>query len=285
MRTAAGRFLAIVSSLTLSLVSAHPPVSSSIDRLSHSIEHDPGNAELYLRRGELYRSELRWDSAQADFTRASKIDPTRTVVDLYFGRLHLDRNRPEEALPVLDRFLERSDGDPAGFELRGRALVSLGRHSDAEKDFAAAIDKIVMAGGTPRPAVYLQWTEAANKAGLPTAEQLDRLETALVLLGRPISLELAALKIETEAKLFHAALVRIDRLLASARRREMWLARRAALLERAGRVTEARSAHLEVLETVSALPPSLRNVPAIARLQSDAVTSLERLSLALREAR
>jgi predicted RNA polymerase sigma factor len=74
-----------------------------------------------------------------------------------------------------------------------------------------------------------------------------------------------------------AALARIDLIAARADRKESWLLHRGEILERAGRLDEARSAYAAALEAIETLPYSRSGSRATLRLKARAETALERL--------
>ncbi len=73
---------------------AHPDLQLQIDELSGQLEHEPGNVELLLRRGDLQRRHENWDLAREDFERIRKIQPDNKTVDWFEGRLDVQSGRP-----------------------------------------------------------------------------------------------------------------------------------------------------------------------------------------------
>ena len=82
-----------------------------------------------------------------------------------------------------------------------------------------------------------------------------------------MTLVLAAVEIEIKSSHFDAAIERINRAGAGAKRPEQWLVRRAEVLDLAGRHADARAAWAQALTAIEALPPRHRHVPATAELE------------------
>jgi predicted Zn-dependent protease len=243
------------------------------------IEAQPDDPTLYLRRGELHRIHQDWVKARKDYQHARKLDPDLAAVDFCMGRMKLEAGKPVEAKRYLDRYLERRPNDPKGRQTRGEALVELGQPLAAAEDFTVALANAGQ--GTPRPEIYLARARALLAAG---PEHLDLavsgLDEGLEVMGWPVTLDLYALELETEAKRFDAALRRLDRLAANSRRKEPWLMRKGAVLEAAGREHEAARVYRQALEAIDTLPRHRRGTKAVKRMETEAIAALERLNVA-----
>ena len=90
---------------------------------------------------------------------------------------------------------------------------------------------------------------------------------------------LYAVELEVEAGRYDEALRRIDRLASGSARQEPWLMRKGALLEAAGRPDEAIAVYSEALEAIETLSPRRRGTKAVQRLETEALTALERLGI------
>ena len=118
----------------------------------------PGEAALYLRRGELYRKHADWLKAAADYDRAAALDPSLAAVDLARGALGIEARRFEAARVALDRFIASRPDDPAGYAGRARLLRRQKEPLAAAQDFARA----VALSRPPAPALFLEAAEAAR---------------------------------------------------------------------------------------------------------------------------
>lgn len=88
--------------------------TNALPQLTREIERNPRHADLYLKRGEIYRAAKNWDAALADLQQAAAIDPSLVAVDLATAHLLLDANWPLAGKVAIDRFLQRRPAHPEG---------------------------------------------------------------------------------------------------------------------------------------------------------------------------
>ncbi len=283
---AAGAALALMPApVLLPGASAHGELGDRIARVTRRIAEDPGDAVLYLRRGGLHALHRDWAAAEADYRRAAELAPGPGAADLALGTMFLEADRPGEALHALDRFLVVQPAHAGGLAARARALRRLGRPLDAAADYTSAIEA-QPAGPKPPPELYLERADALAAAGDDWIDEaLCGLDEGLARLGHPVSLELRAIELEVGAGRFDEALRRIDRAGAGSERRETWLARRAEVLERAGRGAEARREYELALLALDRLEPQRRGTRAMAQLGERVRAGLERVREATHETR
>jgi tetratricopeptide (TPR) repeat protein len=255
---------------------AHPAIDRQIADMNARIEARPDDPDLYVRRGELHRIHQDWAAAEADFKKARELDPERAAVDFLIGRTRLEAGAPGEAKGFLDRFLAVEPEHTGALVTRARALVALDRPLAAAKDYDRAIAALGEDGA--RPTHYLERARALASAG---EEQLPRalrgLDEGLERLGQPVTLRLYAIELETEMGRYDAALARLDRIAAGAKRQESWLVQRGEILEAAGRTERARVAYGEALKAIDRLPDSRRGSRAVQRLAEQARSAIARL--------
>jgi tetratricopeptide (TPR) repeat protein len=255
---------------------AHPGIDEQIADVTARIEQDPGDASLYLRRGELHRIHRDWKLAQADYEKARALDESLAVVDLALGKMQLEASDPAAALKTLDGFLAKRPGSVDGLIGRARAHRDLGHYLSAARDYTAALANI--GEGRPRPEYYLERARVLDAAGIEhAAEAIAGLDEGLAILGQPVTLQLLAVDLELKLERWDSALARIDTLAGQSARKETWLVRRGEILEAAERPDQAREAYRETLAAIGSLPPSRRRNRAVERLAEQARTSLERL--------
>ncbi len=273
----AGTFAVVA--VSWSLAAGHAELQVVIDELDRRIAADQGNAELYLRRGEMHRLHRDWPAALADYERAAGLDPSLHEVDLFRGRMHLDADHPREALAALDRFLAARPGDVRALVHRAEAKVRLGDGSGGARDYTAAIEGLMREGRSPTPEMFIERSRALAAAGPEHRKAALRgLEQGMDLLGRPITLELEALELELALGRTEAALARVERLAETTAAPEPWILRKAEILERSGRTDEARVAYRRVLEGLEARPAHRRRAGPLAELEARARESLARLN-------
>ncbi len=275
----ASRIFVLVGLLVATLpAAAHPEMLIQIEEVTGQIAADPSNAQLYLKRGDLYRDHGDWPSARADFDRAKALDSGLRLLDFSVGRTWLESGQPKEALPFLNRFLGREPDHAEALILRGRAHAGLGEPLAAASDFNRAIEVRLRGGNIPPPEMFLERARAQTAAGgQHRQEALAGLQQGLELLGGPITLEIEALTVELGLDRLDDALRRVDRLAATAARPEPWLVRRGEILERAGRLAESRRSYLAALDAIAALPPPRRSAGNVPSLELQARNALQRI--------
>ena len=120
--------------------------------------------------------------------------------------------------------------------------------------------------GKASPELYLESAEVLREAGRE-GEAVAVLDEGMARLGRLGTLAAMALDLEIALGRTEAALRRVDALIAAAPRKEGALYRRGAILEKAGRVAEARAAYELALAAIAAVPEYRRGTEATRTLQ------------------
>ncbi len=257
----------------------HGGADEVIGQLDRLIAKSPGEAALYLRRGELQRSRGEWEAALRDFERARQLEPGLHLVDLYTGRLWLESGEPARSLEALDRYLQARPADPFALRLKGRALLAEGHLLEGAAVLDLALASHAAAGIDPDPEIFAARARALAAAG--GEANLDRalqgLEEGLAQLGGPVSLEIVALTLEEGSGRSEAALSRLERLARTFPRPEAWQVRRAELLEMAGRLDEATGSYRAALTGIESLPAAKRATSGFQDLESRIRSALARL--------
>lgn len=249
-------------------VFAHQDLDETIAELTQQIKASPQDAGTHLQRGELHRLHRDWRAAAADYDRAEILDPNLTEIRVARGRMFLDSGDNKRALIELDAALDAHPIEAR--HLRGQALMNQGRPSEAAADYWAVIKQ----SKHPEPDDYLDCARAYSAAG-DDARALKVLNTEGAKSG--MAIETAALELEMKMSRYKDALKRVDRLTASANRKETWLARRGEILEKQGRTDEAHTAYEAALTALESLPPARRQAEASVRLTETLKSALSRL--------
>jgi predicted Zn-dependent protease len=253
---------------------AHGDLHEQIAATTKLIAREPGNAELYLKRGELHRAHEDWDGALADYEQAATLNPKLTLVDLARGKALLAANWPASAKFFLDRFLTAHTNHVDALVTRARVLVKLGQRVAAARDYTSAIDF----SSEPKPEYYIERAQALTAEGDAHFEEALRgLNAGIKKLGPLVTLQLFAIDIEIKRARYDAALIRLDQIAAKSPRKETWLARRGEILQQAGRLSEARSAFQSALTAIASVPPARRQAPAIVELEKRLLSASKNL--------
>ncbi|MEO5803705.1 MAG: tetratricopeptide repeat protein [Verrucomicrobiota bacterium] len=253
-------------------VFAHGDLHERILVATVAIKQDAKNPELYFQRGELYRQHGEWKLALADFAQAEKLNPKLTAINFARGKAFFESGQFDEAKAALDKFIFSEPNHSEALALRARSFLKLGQSPSAVNDFTRAID----CAKTPSPDYFLQRARAQIAEG-KSEEALTGLDEGIQKLGPVASFQLLAIDLEVNAKRYDAALSRLEKSSRQSPRKETWLARRGDILEQAGRRLEAREAFAEALKSLKLLPPSRRDVPAMADLEMHIGAALLRL--------
>jgi tetratricopeptide (TPR) repeat protein len=244
-------------------VGAHEGLHEQIAELTRQLKREPKNAQLYLKRGELYRLHRDWKAALADYGRADSLDSRLDETKWGRGRMYYEANKPRQAKIWLDRFLTTRPDHVDALMTRGRVLVALKDRLTAVKDYSRAISQLAR----PKPEYYTERAQALVAEGR-TEEALGGMDEGIKTLGSIVTLQLFAIDLELSSRRYEAALARLARLAAQSPRKESWLARRGEILLLAGRKWEAREAFQSALAAIESLPQHLRGTRATSDLES-----------------
>jgi tetratricopeptide (TPR) repeat protein len=187
---------------------AHPDLLVQIEVLDERLEEDPGDVDLLLQRGDLYRRHEDYASADRDFKAARETDPDHQLLDFYQGRLLFETGSPEAAKIPVERYLKATPDHAKAWILMGKINLSLSEFTPAADDFGQAITHSQAAS----PDLYRlkTWSEVAAgrdywPAALATVDTgLQRFITEVSLLGAGTDISLAAGKPETAKRYLSA---------------------------------------------------------------------------------
>lgn len=247
---------------------AHAELDEQISAVSAEISRRPEDAELYLRRGELYREDLNWYAALLDYEEAAKRGPGLHQIGLARARLLLEAGRLISARGALDEYVAAHPDEAQGWLVRARLFLRLEQRAEAEENFARGVALL----NEPRPEDYLEWADAAGSE----QHAVEVVDTAIKKLGPLITLQLRALELERKLGRHEDALARLRTIVAHSPRKEQWLLRQGEALEALDRPTEARQAYQAGLHCIESLPPFHRETSATKTLRARLEAGLER---------
>lgn len=243
---------------------AHGSVHEQIQALTQEIIKSPGEASLYLRRGELYYHHNKWNLALADYDTAASLDAGLDIVDLYRGKTMLAANMLKDGRNALDRFIAVFPEHPHALLTRARLLTKMQSYAAAVTDY----DLFVKLNATPSPEHFLERAQALVRLGtdhIPAT--LEGLDEGMAVLGQVVTLQLYAIELEVELRRFDAAVTRLEQISAQSARKEKWLFRKGEILKKAGRHEDARKTLDQALTAIESLPIRRRRMKATAALE------------------
>jgi tetratricopeptide (TPR) repeat protein len=259
------RFSAILIFLFASLLFAHEGLHEQIEAVTKEIRSNPNDADLYLRRGELFRWHGDAKKALSDYATAVRLNPALDIVDLYRGHLYSDRHEFGIGRKYLDRFLLKHPDHVDGHLTRARMLVATRNYPAAVQDYSEAIRHAPEA----TPEFFIEKSEATSAQGpAHWADAIDSLDDGIEKLGPLVTLQLPAIDLELKRNHFDTALQRLDTLIAQSERKESWLFQRGQILQKAGRNAEAKAAFESAISAIESLPSNLRETRATQELET-----------------
>lgn len=186
--------LICLSALPIALL-GHSDLLLQIKTLDAQIEAGPASAEMYLKRGDLYRRHEDLAMAASDFAAARKANPDNLLLDFYDGRLFLESGDPAGAETHLARYLSANAQHGKAWVLRGQANIRLSQTASAADFFAKAIEQ----SATPSPELFrlqilstLAIDESHWSAALQIADNgVRHFGAEVMLLGLAIDISLA----------------------------------------------------------------------------------------------
>jgi predicted Zn-dependent protease len=253
----------------------HGDLHEVIDAVTAAIERSPDDPALYLRRAELHRFHKDWSAASADYARVRRLRPGLDLVTFGLAQIQLAQGNEKTGLKLLDEFLAKHPDHAPARALRAGLKEKHGDWKAADADLAAAV------GASPEPHYATERANLLERHGQPGAAA-QCLDAASLARGRVPILEQQALDIEERSGHIAAALRRLDDLIAREPRPDIWLARKAGLLERADRTAEAGDAWRKAAAAFENVPPDKRASEANRALAGKILAGLANQSPASR---
>ena len=241
---------------------AHGDLHERIQVLNARLAIATNDAALLVQRAELHREHHDWLAAAVDLDQAQLIDPGLKRIDFFRARLARDMGDVTKAQAYLDRLLTSVTNDVEAIILRARVRAARGDAAGAVADYSQAI----ALSREPQPEWVLERADLLAAQGQGAAA-LRGLDEGVARLGDLIVLQTRALDLELARTNYSGALERLEAILRSAPRREIWLARQGDVLHLAGREAEARSAWREAIKAIDALPERWRTAEAMLALR------------------
>jgi tetratricopeptide (TPR) repeat protein len=238
---------------------AHGAYHDVVAAITAELEKKPDDAGLRYRLADAHADHDEWQACLSELDRVDRLAPGIYPTGFLRGLALHNADKNEEALKHLDDFLLAHPGHVEALATRGRVFLKLGRAPEAMADLQKAVDLST----TPETDLITDLAIACRDAGKP-AEASKVIDAGLKTAGNSPDLLQCALEIETAAGSWDAALGRIEALQKAAPRPEPWMARRAELLQAAGRPDEARAAWRALREHLLSLPNLERGTPLLA---------------------
>ena len=240
-------------------VAAHGPGLGKIDSITTEIANTGEQAALYAKRARVYQNNHMWQQSMSDFDRAAELDPQNLEYDLDRAQLSFEAGEFLRALDFINLYLLRHDSSNEALLIRARSHRALGQYLQSIESYQLALADLSGFDGSPMPEWYFEFADTWVLAG-EKQNALQVLQQGIDQLGEIGVFQLRAVELEVDLGLYDSALARIDQLLAKARRKDLWLTRRADILSKAGREEEAQRTYEQAYAALQGLPPRLQNL-------------------------
>jgi Flp pilus assembly protein TadD len=246
--------LFLFNPLPFTQVSGHGAYHDVVEELMTKIEVAPEDASLRFKLACAHQEHGEWKQALIECRQTRRLSKAKEAYEVGFieGMALADAGLIEAAKDVLDAFLADNQAHAAAHAQRGKVLLKLGQPAEASKALETALQLNPNA-----PSAW--WLEAAQ-----AGNAVEVLRKALQAHADDPELLTASLDAESKAGNADEALRCVEALQRIAPRPEPWMARRAEVLQAAGRMNEAREAWAALHRHLMTLPNLERGTPLLA---------------------
>lgn len=225
-----------------SQVGAHVGMDPEIHEITEKLEMEPNRVDLWIQRGQVFRSYGRYQESLQDLEKARTLEPGNKRVVLERGLTLSAMGRHQDAEAALDAFLQEEPGPKRVFALAERAHIRerTGRKEQAIEDYTAVL------GTQPSGELYLKRGKLQVSLGR-LEEAASGYEEGLAQLGNSMLLTKGLIEIRIAQKKFDEALVLIDEQLTRFPSNTQWYLQRAQVLSQMGQNEEAGKTYEQAL--------------------------------------
>lgn len=274
LRATGWLFLSLLNVFHPAPALAHEDLLARIALLTERLRTNGPSTEVTFQRAEIYRLHQDWDLALRDYDAAASGFTNLAELDFGRGQTLAGAGRLAEARAAFDRVLRLAPTNAPALLERARVRAQLDEPVPAIADYSRAIEL----RPNPHAVEYLERAQLQTRVSGP-ATALKGLDEGLARLGWTLTLQLLAVDYEVALGNHTAALERLETILTRSSRREGWLAQKGEILQRAGRVNEAREAYAAALAEIKRLPPRLAESERMAGLRTKTESALAALKL------
>lgn len=263
-------FPALLMVLAPTIAGAHPGIHEHEEMVKSELAESPTDPDRHVSLGRVQGEKREWDAALASYATARRLGADDARISLLEGGTYLEAGWPRMAKVRFDTILETNPDDGAARLGRARTWMKLEHPEEAAEDYRVAISTLP----SIQPGYVLEYKDALVAADR-SADAVAALDTGIARLGQVPSLQLAAIDTEVEAERYDDALRRVDLLLTTSPGHPQWSARRAEILELAGRNEEARLAYVDALEHIQ-IRTARRRAKRLDALEQEVRAAIER---------
>jgi len=254
----------------------HGADPEKLEELAAALRRAPDDPALLVAQARLLVEHGDHGVARRNLDRVDALAPGAYPTDDVRGLLLFDEGDLSGAADLLDRAVLRAPAEIEPRLWRARVRRALGRRDAALEDYLA----VWRATSRPTGDLTLEVAEALV-AGGRTADAAAVLQRGIASVGQVPSLLVRLIDLEVARGRPADALPWAEAMQSRSARPEPWMARRAELLELAGRADEARAAWTQLDAHLARLPNLERGSPAlrpvverVARARASSVTPI-----------
>lgn len=265
--------LILMGSLCLFLtlpIFAHGDVHEQIEKTSKRIEKQPNNANLYLKRGQLYATHKEFENAKEDYKKAKFLNADLEVIDLLLAKTYAANNQAHEALQYVNTFLKNQPNNPNGLITRAGIFQQLNDDLGVKRDLELAFDNI----DNPTPTHYVNIAEA-HRSDFEVA--LYWLKKGQARFGFDIVLKEKEIEILVGNEAYHRALLSVNEILEYLPRKEKWLFQKGQICEKANENEAALASYNAALMSIQDLPRRIQGTRKMMELEARTLEKLASL--------
>lgn len=248
---------------------AHGTLDEATAMFDREISARPADPTPHIRRAAVMLENGCWQTALADIELAVRKGAGRAELDLLSARALAAARKPGMAMALLDDFVSAHPAHAAALLTRARLARELGQPEKAIADFRAALS----CWKNPEPDLYIELAALLHEQRR-SDEAVAALSQGMEQPRPPASLAIKAMEIQMAEGRIDDALKVIDTMQSLSPRLEPWMARRASILEQAGRHDEAREAWLLLKTHLEKLPEHERGSHAMSMIALQAAQAL-----------
>lgn len=245
-------------------VLGHGGYHERIAQLTAETKKNPSDPLLRFELANLHGQHGDLQLSLQNLDRVDALAPGKFLTDLLRGEAFFVAGKWSRAKEALDRQVASHPECARAWLVRARAEQRMAQDTPSLADYREALKR------TPSPDPDLvQEVAGALATHSCETEAAQVLATGIERLGKIPSLVLPALDLEVKLKNFDAALRRVEDAQKDAPRPEPWMARRASVLEQAGRIEESRAAWRALAQHLHSLPERERTSNAMNKLTEE----------------
>ena len=255
-------FLVIWSCLFWALsVRAHDGSHQRVHQITHELKQAPKNADLFVKRGRVYRDSEHYELAVKDFVQALALRPDHQDALYWLAEVKVRLTKIKEAKRHLTRLFQLNKSVPKAYRLLAEIFVQ-------EKKLGQAIDNYDLAIQTdnrPPPQVFIDRTNIIKLSLVDFGtEALKRIENSIQQgvnkHGYLVNYSSYLINFMLEVNNYERALFWFNKLPAKLQKNPRWLNIKASIFQKQGDNERALASYKNTLVIIDELPQRLKNL-------------------------